>query len=118
MIQTGQSSEFVSFFKWILSNIVQRWRYATWTNQTKNSVSDPQVFIDSGSGSSILGLYWSRSGSNPAIRIKGFDEQKWKKITTEKKIKYIIFIKNCNLHILSLGLQKGLPRYRRSLQPS
>jgi hypothetical protein len=37
-----------------------------------------------------------------------------KKCAVEKKM--IFFDKNCN--ILRLGLHKGLPSYRRSLQPS
>ncbi len=56
-------------------------------------------FIDS--GSSILG--WI------PIRIQsGARDQKWKKFTAEKK--FAIY--------LSLGLRKGRPSYRRSLQPS
>jgi hypothetical protein len=58
---------------------------------------------------------------NPALLIKadpvpypdpGFDGQKFKKSIAEKSC---FSIKTCNL---SLGLQKGRPSYRKSLQPS
>jgi hypothetical protein len=49
------------------------------------------------------------------IRIQDFDDQKLKKVYSWKKFKFF-FIKNCNF--LSLGLQKGLSSYRRSLHPS
>jgi hypothetical protein len=50
------------------------------------------------------------------IRIQGFDDQKCKKFTA-KKIKFVLDQK-LQFFYLSLGLQKGRPSYRRSLQPS
>ncbi len=66
-------------------------------------------FIDprSESGSSIFG--WI------PIRIQSFRDQKFNKITAEKKFN-IFLIKNCKY--LSPGLLKGRPSYRRSLQLS
>ncbi len=65
------------------------------------------AFISSGSGSSILG--WI------PIRIQGFNDQKLKKITAEKKL---IFVGSKTTIYLSLGLHKERPSYRRSLQLS
>jgi hypothetical protein len=45
----------------------------------------------------------------------GFDDLKLKKITAEKKL---IFFGSKTTIYLSLGLHKGCPSYRRSLQPS
>ncbi len=59
-----------------------------------------------GSGSSILGR----------IVIQGFDDQKLNKITANKKIQ-LFFISKIAIY-LSLGLHKGRPSYKRSLQPS
>jgi hypothetical protein len=52
------------------------------------------------------------------IRIQGFDDQKKneKKFTAENKT-YIFWDKKTTVY-LSLGLHKGRPSYRRSLQPS
>jgi hypothetical protein len=49
------------------------------------------------------------------IQIQGFDGQ-----NLEKKIQLKNYIKknNCNLRYLSLGLDKDVPSYRRSLQLS
>ncbi len=66
-------------------------------------------FFYSGSGSNILGWIPIR------IRIQGFNDQKLKKIHTRKKIG--IFWSKFAIY-LSLGLHKGHPSYRRSLQPS
>jgi hypothetical protein len=49
------------------------------------------------------------------IRIQGFDDQKLKKINSWKKI---TFFGSKTTIYLSLGLHKGRPSYRRSLQPS
>jgi hypothetical protein len=46
----------------------------------------------------------------------GFYDRKLKKITAEKKIKF--FFGSKTTIYLSLGLHKGRPSYRRSLQPS
>ncbi len=59
-------------------------------------------FIDSGSGSSILGWIPIRIHSEVLMT------KNWKKCTADKKIR----------DYLSLGLHKGRPNYRRSLQPS
>ncbi len=48
------------------------------------------------------------------IRIEGFNNKKIEKFTAEKSDIFLSKIAN----YLSLGLQKGLPSYRRSLQPS
>jgi len=51
-------------------------------------------------------IHWLR------VRIHGFDDhKKWKKFTAEKNWSQIAIY-------LSLGLHKGRPSYRRSLQPS
>ncbi len=50
------------------------------------------------------------------IRIHCFVEQKWEKFTAEKKINN--FFESITTIYLSLGLNKGRPRYRRSLQLS
>jgi len=47
------------------------------------------------------------------IRIQGFDDQKLKKFTAEKKL--IFFFGFKTTIYLSLGLHKGRPSYRRSL---
>jgi hypothetical protein len=60
------------------------------------------------SGSSIVG--WILIG------IQGFNDQKQKKITAEKKIKF--FFEQKTTIYLSLGLHKERPSYRRSLQLS
>jgi hypothetical protein len=49
------------------------------------------------------------------IRIQDFDDQKFEKIYSKKKLN---FFGSKNTIYLSLGLQKGSPIYRRSLQPS
>jgi hypothetical protein len=47
------------------------------------------------------------------IRIQGFNDQKLKKMTAEKKFNF--FLSNTAIY-LSLGLHKVYPSYRRSLQ--
>ncbi len=47
------------------------------------------------------------------FRIQGFDDKNWKYFTAEQKI-----ILSEIFMYLSLGLHKGRPNYRRSLQPS
>jgi hypothetical protein len=42
----------------------------------------------------------------------------WKKITAEKNLIFFFNIKNWGTIYLSLGLHKGRPSCRRSLQPS
>ncbi len=71
------------------------------------------AFISSGSRSSILSWIpiWIQYGSG--IRIQGFNDQKLKKITAEKKI----FGSKTTIY-LSPGLHKERPRYRSSLQLS
>ncbi len=69
--------------------------------------SDGSVFIDSRSGSSLLG--WI------PIRIQGFDDRNLKKVNNWKKLN--IFWSKIAIH-LSLGIYKGRPSYRRSLQSS
>jgi hypothetical protein len=66
-------------------------------------------FIDpgSGSGSSILG--WIR------IRINGLMMKNWKRI--QLKTNLLPFWSKSAIYLF-LGLHKGSPRYRRSLQPS
>jgi hypothetical protein len=49
------------------------------------------------------------------IQIQDFDDQKFKNLTAEKKL--LIIVKK-NAIYLSLGLHKGRPSYRRSLQLS
>ncbi len=63
-------------------------------------------FIDSGSGSSILG--WIIP-----IRTQGFDDQKLEKISS-----WNFFFQSKIATFLSLGLNKGCPSYSRSRQPS
>ncbi len=63
--------------------------------------------IDSGSGSSILGWIPTR------IRIQG-----WPKNENNLQLKKIIIFDSKVAIYLSLGLHKGRPSYRRSLQPS
>jgi hypothetical protein len=48
------------------------------------------------------------------IRIQVFDDQKLIKFAAEKRL---FFISKTTIY-LSLGLHKGFPSYRRSLQPS
>jgi hypothetical protein len=56
-----------------------------------------------------------RLNTNPdPIRIQGYDDQKLGKIYSWNFFYYIFLIKS----YLSLGLHKGHPSYRRSLQPS
>jgi hypothetical protein len=52
------------------------------------------------------------------IRTQGFDKQKLKERNTAEKMQnsYLFLIKIAIY--LSLGLRKGCPSYRRSLQPS
>jgi hypothetical protein len=64
-------------------------------------------FIESGSGSNILGRIPIR------IRIQGFDDQKLKKITAEKNL--IFFWSKLAIYV-PLGLHKGRPSYRRCIQ--
>jgi len=49
------------------------------------------------------------------IRVQGFNDQKLKKNTVEKNIKFVF---DQTAIYLSLGLQKVCPSYRRSLQLS
>jgi hypothetical protein len=58
-------------------------------------------FMEPGTGSSILG--WI------PIRIQGFDDRNWKKLN--------IFLSKISIY-LHLGLYKGRPSFRRSIQPS
>ena len=71
------------------------------------SVSDP-VFIWYGSVSCILGWKPIR------IQVQSFDDQKLEKIYSWKKK---ILLSKTTIY-LSLGLHKGHPSYRKSLQPS
>jgi hypothetical protein len=48
-------------------------------------------------------------------RIQGFDDQKLENYTCINL--YLFLVKNCNFLMLFLGLHKGRPIYRRSLQP-
>ncbi len=48
------------------------------------------------------------------IRIQGFHDQKWEKMYCGKKLH---FFRSKTTIYLSLGLHKGFPSYRRSLQP-
>jgi hypothetical protein len=64
-----------------------------------------------------LNRYRSRSNTDPnPIRIQGFNDQKLKRITAEKK-NLILFGSKTTIY-LSLGLHKEHPSYRRSLQLS
>jgi hypothetical protein len=63
-----------------------------------------------GSGSSILGQCGSGSSSGSRV----FDDQKLENFTAEKKM---IFLLSKLAIYLSLGLQEGLPSYRRILEP-
>ncbi len=73
------------------------------------------VFIWYGSGSSFLGWIPIRSGSNPDPD-PGFW---WPNIEKSIQLKKITFFKieNYNIPTVFLGLHKGRPSYRRSLQP-
>ncbi len=100
-----------AFFLPILVSIISAWLQATWCPYYKKCSVKNQCFwpVFNRSGSRIFG--WL--GTDP---IQGFDDQKFCKIYSWKKIK-CYFDQKLQFTYPS-GLQKGRPSYRRSLQPS
>jgi hypothetical protein len=86
----------------------------------RSRVSDPYSFdTDPDPDPALQAEY--RSGSNPypdLIRIQGLYHQKFKKKFTAGKKILFFWIKKLLCIYLSLGLHKGRPSYKRSLQVS
>ncbi len=81
-------------------------------------VSDPHWFNadpDTDPDPAFLLIADPDSGSGSRIRIRDFMTKNWKKLLLKKKINF--FGSKTTIY-LSLGLHKGRPSYRRSLQPS
>ncbi len=115
MAFTSTEAEFMNVqFRWGFWGIILR--------VLRLRVVDPYSFFpDPGPDPRVWGWRPIRiriqSGSNPdpdPIRIQGFNDQNWKKITAE----FFFFFWSKSAIYLSLGLHKVCPSYRRSLQLS
>ncbi len=83
-----------------------------------NRVSDPHWFNadpDTDPDPAFFLIADPDSGSGSRIRIQDFMTKNWKKITAEKKLNF--FGSKTTIYLF-LGLHKGRPWYRRSLQLS